>query len=46
MITVVRSVMASGGGSYKLKDAKGRIARDKKVKEELERILSCFSIQV
>ena len=45
-ITVVRTAMASGSGTYKLKDERGRIVRDKKVKEELERILSCFSIQV
>ncbi len=38
--------MSVSGGSYKLKDAKGKTVRDKKVKEELDRILSAFSIQV
>ena len=42
----MRSITASGSGSYKLKDASGRIAKDKKIKEELEQILSAFSIQV
>ena len=45
-ITVVRTVLASGGGGYRLKDAKGRIVKEKKTKEELDKILYSFGIQV
>lgn len=43
---MVRNITSSGASTYKIKDEHGRIARDKKVKDELERILSCFNIQV
>jgi chromosome segregation ATPase len=36
----------SGGGSYKLKNETGKVVADKRVKEELDRILSCYNIQV
>ena len=44
-ITVVRSVTNSSS-TYKLKDHRGKVAVDKKVKEELDRILMSFNIQV
>ena len=44
-ILVSRSVTQSSS-VYKLKDAKGRVVVDKKVKDELERILVVFNIQV
>ena len=45
-ITVVRGVTQSGTSSYKIKDNRGRIVCDKKVREELDRILDSFAIQV
>ena len=45
-ITIVRNVTASGSMSYKIKDNRGRVVCDKKVREELDRILESFSIQV
>lgn len=45
-ITVVRTVTAAGGGSYRLKNHRGRVVLDKKVKEELNKILEAFAIQV
>jgi len=44
-IVVVRTVTNSSS-TYKLKDHKGKIACEKKVKEELDRILLNFNIQV
>ena len=44
-ITVVRSVTNSSS-TYKLKDNRGKVVVDKKVKEELDRILMSFNIQV
>ena len=44
-VTVVRTVTQSSS-TYKLKDARGRVVVDKKVKEELDRILLNFNIQV
>ena len=44
-ITVVRSVTNSSS-TYKLKDHRGKVVVDKKVKEELDRILMSFNIQV
>ena len=38
--------MASGSGGYKIKDHRGRIVCDKKVRDELDRILETFAIQV
>ena len=45
-VIVQRTVSASGGGSYKLKNENGKVVTEKRVKEELDRILSCFNIQV
>ena len=45
-ITIVRSVGASGGGGDNLKDHRKLVVQDKKVKEEVDRIMSHFSIQV
>lgn len=45
-ITIFRSVSSGGGGNYKIKDSKGKVVVTKKAKEELERILSAFRIQV
>jgi len=44
-ITVVRSVTNSSC-TYKLKDHRGKVVVDKKVKEELDRVLMSFNIQV
>jgi len=44
-ITVVRSVTQSSS-TYKIKDHRGKVVVDKKVKEELDRILMSFNIQV
>ena len=44
-ITVMRTVTNSSS-SYKLKDQHGRVVVEKKVKEELDNILTHFSIQV
>ena len=46
LITIVRTVTTAGSGGYKLKNDRGRIVQDKKVREELDRILDCFTIQV
>ena len=45
-ITIIRGVTVSGACGYKIKDSRGRIVYDKKVREELDRILDCFAIQV
>ena len=44
-IVVSRSVTQSSS-TYKLKDSHGKIVVDKKVREELQRILLAFNIQV
>ena len=44
-IVVSRSVTQSSS-IYKLKDERGRVVVDKKVKDELDRILIAFNIQV
>ena len=44
-ITVMRSVTMSSS-TYKLKDHRGKVVVDKKVKEELDRVLMSFNIQV
>ena len=44
-ITVVRTVTNSSS-TYKLKDHRGKVVVEKKVKEELDRILMSFNIQV
>ena len=44
-ITVMRSVTNSSS-TYKLKDHRGKVVVDKKVKEELDRVLMSFNIQV
>ena len=44
-ITVMRTVTNSSS-SYKLKDQHGRVVVEKKVKEELDNILTHFNIQV
>ena len=46
IIHVNRTVMISGGSSYKLMNEEGRIVADREVKEELDRILSTLCIQV
>lgn len=45
-LTVARTVTTSGSGSYKLKDDRGTVVVERRVKEELDRILSTFLIQV
>ena len=45
-ITIIRGVTVGGSGGYKIKDSRGRIVYDKKVREALDRILDCFAIQV
>ena len=45
-IIIQRTVLNSGGGTYKLKNEKGKIVLDKRAKEELERILLTFNIQL
>ena len=35
-----------GGGVYRLKNEHGKVVRDKRVKEELSRILLCYNIQL
>ena len=45
-LIIQRTVGAGGGGTHKLKNDKGKTILDKKVKEELERILTCFNIQL
>lgn len=45
-LTVVRTVTSGGTGAYKLKDHKGQVVLDKRVKEELDRILITFRIEV
>ena len=44
-ITVVRSVTNSSS-TYKLKDHRGKVVAVGKVKEELDRVLMSFNIQV
>lgn len=46
VIHIVRTVTAAGGSSYRLKSANGRVVTSTKVREELDRILSVFCIQV
>jgi chromosome segregation ATPase len=46
IITIVRTISTSGASTYKIKDHRGRIMCDKKVREELDRITEAFSIQV
>ena len=41
----MRSVTMSSS-TYKLKDHRGKVVVDKKVKEELDRVLMSFNIQV
>ena len=43
---VVSRTVTQTSSIYKLKDARGRVVVDKKVKEELDRILIAFNIQV
>ena len=43
---VVSRTVTQTSSIYKLKDARGKIVVDKKVKEELDRILIVFNIQV
>ena len=38
-ITITRGVTVGGSCGYKIKDSRGRIVYDKKVREELDRIL-------
>lgn len=48
-IVICRTVTAAGGGGYKLKSGDatgGKVIVDKRAKEELERILTSFRIQV
>ena len=45
-ISITRSITKTGAGGYKIKDSNGKIVCDKKVREELDRILENFGIQV
>ena len=45
-IKIFRSVGEKGGGVYRLKNEHGKVVRDKRVKEELSRILLCYNIQL
>ena len=45
-IIVHRTISASGAGSYRLKNEHGKVVVEKRVREELDRILSCFNIQI
>ena len=45
-LIIQRSVSASGGGSYRLKNEKGKIVADRRVREEISRMLSCFNVQL
>ena len=43
---VVSRTVTQSSSIYKLKDARGKVVVDKKVKDELDRILIAFNIQV
>ena len=43
---IVQRTVTNSSSTYKLKDHDGKIVVDKKVKEELDRILLNFNIQV
>ena len=45
-LIIQRSTCAGGGGVYKLKNENGRVVFDKRVREELDRALSCYNIQL
>ena len=45
-IIVHRTISASGGGTYRLRNEHGKVVVEKRVREELDRILSCFNIQI
>ncbi|TRY73305.1 hypothetical protein TCAL_02244 [Tigriopus californicus] len=45
-LTIVRHVTSGGTGGYKLKNFQGQIVVDKRVREELDRILLSFRIEV
>ena len=45
-ISIIRTITKTGAGGYKIKDSNGKIVCDKKVREELDRILENFGIQV
>ena len=45
-IIIARAVTKSGASGYKIKDSQGKIVCDKKVREELDRILENFGIQI
>ena len=42
----MRAITKSGAGGYTVKDCNGKIVCDKKVRDELDRILENFGIQV
>ncbi len=44
-LTICRSVTASGGGGYKIKDEAGRVVVAERAREEVDRILAAFGIQ-
>ena len=43
---IISRTVSESTSTLKLKDAQGRVVLDKKVKEELEKILDYFNIQV
>ena len=43
---VVSRTLTQTSSTYRLKDARGRVVVDRKVKEELDRILMALNIQV
>ena len=43
---IISRTVSENTSTFKLKDAQGRVVLDKKVKEELEKILDYFNIQV
>ena len=45
-VIVVSRTVTQSSSTYKLKDYQGQVVVDKKVREELERILLAFNIQV
>ena len=45
-ISIIRTITKTGASGYKIKDSNGKIVCDKKVREELDRILENFGIQV
>ncbi len=45
-VSVVRTVKAQGGGGYRFMDERGRTVKLSKPREELEKMLSTFKIQV